>query len=48
MGVPRLWGVHVGVVGLGLNLGLAVLGSLRVAPQNSLPSGRRRRLDAGL
>jgi len=28
-GVPRLWGVHVGVVGCGLNVAVAVLGSLR-------------------
>ena len=26
--ITRLWGVHVGVVGLGINLGLAVVGSL--------------------
>jgi SSS family solute:Na+ symporter len=48
MGMPRLWGVHVGVVGLGLNLGLAVLGSLWVTPAAFVPPGPRRCLDPGL
>ena len=30
--VPRLGGVHVGVLGLGLNAGIAVLGSLATKP----------------
>ena len=30
-GVPRLGGIHVGVVGLGLNVAIAIGGSLLVA-----------------
>lgn len=40
-GVPRLWGMHVGVVGLGLNLVVAVLGSLWESSSDGAHQGQR-------
>lgn len=50
-GVPTLYGVHAGVVGLAVNTAVAVLGSLlvtpRPAPEPAEPSGGRPVEDAG-
>jgi Na+/proline symporter len=47
LGVKRFGGVHVGILGLALNAGIAVLGSIRRRPSLAAPSRRDPARDPG-